>query len=751
MAADGYIIIQTDIDNKKAQTELNRLTSKIDKMREILSKDEGEKSGIEAELNAAKDEALKTEQTIKRLKTELAETQKITIGEVDARPTVFMDAKNRQAEILAQLKEQETLLAQQDKETQRLDAKYAKITDKVIQTTNELKDAETHAGALSAQLTQAGTAGNVMASAADQAGKYMDKFINRVKGLARRVFVFTLITSALRAMRTWLWKVIQTDSEATASVAKLKGALLTLAQPLVNVIIPAFITLVNVLARVVSAIASLISMLFGSTIEQSSEAAESLYQETEALEGVGSAAKDAGKSMASFDEINQLSGGAKSGGGGSGSSTITPDFNLDAEEGILNDILRLVGAIGAGLLAWKIASGFTNSLQTLAGVALIVGGALEFVFNWLDAWNNGVDWGNLNGMVLGLAAAAVGLYMVLGPVAAGIALIVGGLLILATGIKDVIENGWTMENLFTIIAGLFAAGIGISILTGSFIPALVAGILGILLAITVLTGHGGELIDGLKEMFSGFTDFFKGVFTGDFELAAQGIEKIFNGLGTVFNAVLDGIKDAFIGLLNWLDEKTGGKLHGILETIKGMFTGLVDGIKQILGGIIEFLTGVFTGDWDRAWNGVKDIFKGVWNGVVSLLEGAVNLIIKGVNWLISQLNKIHFELPDWIPGIGGKSFGINIPLVSEIQIPRLAQGAVIPPNREFMAVLGDQKSGTNIEAPEALIRRIVKEEAGNNGGSMTLVLDGDLAALATVFRPYLLKEDKRIGVKLTTR
>lgn len=153
---------------------------------------------------------------------------------------------------------------------------------------------------------------------------------------------------------------------------------------------------------------------------------------------------------------------------------------------------------------------------------------------------------------------------------------------------------------------------------------------------------------------------------------------------------------------------------------------------------------MFTADWEKAWEGIKEIFRGIWNTIVGGLEAAVNLIIKGINWLIDQLNKIHFEIPDWVPGIGGKSFGINISHVNELKIPRLAQGAVIPPNREFMAVLGDQKQGTNIEAPADLIRQIVREEINNFGGGedITIKFTGDLAQLARVLSPEITRQQR---------
>ena len=87
----------------------------------------------------------------------------------------------------------------------------------------------------------------------------------------------------------------------------------------------------------------------------------------------------------------------------------------------------------------------------------------------------------------------------------------------------------------------------------------------------------------------------------------------------------------------------------------------------------------------------------------------------GINAVIGSINShVRFDVPSWVPGLGGKSFGISIPTISAPQIPYLAQGAVIPPNREFLAVLGDQRSGTNIEAPLSTIQQAVAAELASS-------------------------------------
>lgn len=754
--ADGKIVVQAEVDAKKAQRELDKLTAKIDKLETDLKKSSGEQSGIKAQLDAAKESAKQAETALKSLRAESERLRQVTSGEVSSSPDAYISAYSRQSEVAAQIREQETLLKEQDKIVESLDGKYAKITDKVMEQTSALDAAKTRAGELTREITNASGASERMELAAKNVSDSMNTFSKRVSGLFKRVLVFSLITRALQSLRTWLGKTIMQNEVARAAVARLKAAFLTLAQPILQVVIPVFVKLVDILTQVVTAIAKFFGMLSGKSWSSQKSAEQGLNAEQKALEGVGSAAEDASKSMASFDEINQLTDNSASaaggGAGGAASTDIAPDFsNLDMAEDKLHDILGLVGAIAAGLLAWKIASLFTNDLSKIWGIALAVAGAFALVYFWLDAWNNGIDLQNFLGMLAGLAALAAGLAIAFGPTAAAIALVVGGLAMLVVGIKDVIENGFNLVNTLTIIAGLLAAGIGISLLTGSWIPLLIAGFVAALVALVSFTGHGEELIQGLKKIIDGFGKFFKGVFTGDLKLAAEGAKQIWEGLKQTWNAIVNSIKDAWSAFVTWLQGKNPA-LAAIFETIGKLFSDQYNAWKKILSGLITFLTGVFTGDWKKAWNGVLDILKGVWNLIVGTIEGAINFIIDGINLLISALNKIHFEVPDWVPLVGGKSFGINITPVSRVSLPRLASGAVIPPNREFMAVLGDQKSGTNIETPLATMvqafKQAINETGGMGGRQITVVMQLDHRELGRAVYNLNNEETQRVGVKL---
>lgn len=196
----------------------------------------------------------------------------------------------------------------------------------------------------------------------------------------------------------------------------------------------------------------------------------------------------------------------------------------------------------------------------------------------------------------------------------------------------------------------------------------------------------------VTEVMTKFDEFLQGVFATDFT--------------EIFGPVL------------------GESINAFFANVKNIW----ENIKQIFNGIITFIKGVFSGDWEQAWNGIKDIFAGVWNllvsvikipinNIIGMINGLVGGVVSGINMIIRALNGLNFTVPDWIPGIGGKSVGFSISEISAPKIPYLAAGAVIPPNAPFMAMLGDQRHGTNIEAPLDTIKQAVREVIGNGSGN----------------------------------
>ncbi len=746
--SDGEVVFNTKLDNKQLEKDLAKLSKQIASKEQKLAQNDSDYSASIKHWRMLADQSNEARINLKSVRDEQAAIQEAM---ANGSAEDYMAAFERKDKIDAGVKKAESLVAELQKPFDEATRKMTKLGEEGDHLRNEISEMKEHAGELVERISKAAESQKIQAQAAEKAADatarasevlpeipnrantmseamaraetYMQKFSARVKGLAKRALVFSVIAAGLRHLKDWLWNVIQTDNEATAAMAQLKGALLTMVQPLMSVVIPAFTMLVRVLTSVISTIAQLIALLTGKSFSGMKQGAKAANQQAKAIKGVGSAAKEASKYLAGFDELNVMSDSSSDSGGGGGAIE-TPDFDFGAEksEEQLWNILGLIELVAAGLLGWKFGNGFLDGVKKALGFFLIINGAIRLITEYFDAWQNGISFDSLNVMLGSLLEIVLGLYLAFGPTAAAIGLIAGGLALVVLGIQDIIKNGFTLENLITTISGILLASVGIVALTGSWIPLLIGAIASLLLVIVNFFGDTDQLVGGLREILDGFKDFFSGIFSGDIDKTCGGISKMIHGLQDVLFSVIDALKNMLFSFLDWLDEKTGGKLHGIIEMIKGLFSGafgfikdalgsVLSGITQMLNGLIKFLSGVFTGNWSQAWEGIKDIVAGAWDAVAGIIEAGVNAIIRGINWLTQQMNKISFSVPSWVPGIGGRSIGINIPTISEVQIPRLATGTVIPPNQEFLAVLGDQKHGTNIEAPLDTIKQAVAEVA----------------------------------------
>lgn len=152
--------------------------------------------------------------------------------------------------------------------------------------------------------------------------------------------------------------------------------------------------------------------------------------------------------------------------------------------------------------------------------------------------------------------------------------------------------------------------------------------------------------------------------------------------------------------------------------------GYVGGCIDVLKGIIEFITGVFSGDWEKAWNGIKDIFKGIWEMMVNLVKAPVNLIIgvingmisgvvAGINLVVRAINSIKVDIPDWVPLVGGKHISFNLSEVTAPQIPTLAKGGVI--TSPTLAMVGEYAGADNnpeIVTPQHILKETIDASNG---------------------------------------
>ena len=227
------------------------------------------------------------------------------------------------------------------------------------------------------------------------------------------------------------------------------------------------------------------------------------------------------------------------------------------------------------------------------------------------------------------------------------------------------------------------------------------------------------------------------------ELWEEHLAPLWENLTLLFGAVMELIAmlwtDALLPLLQNITDLFAPVVAAAVQyVVDSFFNGLgtiakvADGIAGVLRGLCEFVSGVFTGDWDRAWHGLSNIFESVWdtmvgvakqgvNGIIDLVNAMLRALTGGMNAVIDRLNGIGVEIPSWVPDYGGQRFGVNLPRVPEYQIPRLAKGAVLPANRPFLAVVGDQRRGTNVEAPLETIRQAVADVLGGAGAAQLYV------------------------------
>ena len=170
-----------------------------------------------------------------------------------------------------------------------------------------------------------------------------------------------------------------------------------------------------------------------------------------------------------------------------------------------------------------------------------------------------------------------------------------------------------------------------------------------------------------------------------------------------------------------------GALGDLLNGFFAVVSGVWDSIKKVFDGIIDFIRGVFTGDWKRAWEGVKEIFSGVFNALLTiakaplnLLIGLVNGLIDGLNFLIRGINKIGFDVPDWVPLIGGKKFGFNLKEIGKIAY--LAQGGILQAGQAIVGERGPEL--LSMSSQGAIVQPLTNNTTNHNIAGITLNVYG---------------------------
>ena len=844
MKDDASVSVGVNLNTGKADKELQRLEQKVLKLQEELTVGKSKKGALTAEL----------EQAQKAL-AELQAQTKIEGGKAIISPenvTKISAMQEKITSVQAAIEKQNQSLKNTQMELDGVKLRYGEVSQKA----QELAAAErggaddTAKGKLASVLQSFTGSADVpklqtvlsglaagfkeIASAALSAGKTVTNMLRYALGLRGLYALF----GKLRAAMTEGFKNLAQFSSGTnkslsnlkSSLTQLKNALATAFAPILQTIEPILTRFINMLSKAADYIARFTAALTGKSSYTRATKVQEDYAKS--IEGTGAAAEDASKSMAKFDEINQITTKDTSSGGGGSFETSPADmfetvaiepldfaswgeaFSAMLDKILVDGIPKLKEAF-ASFADWlngfssKLYEAFTfpgvlekvsqlgrdlaNAFNGLvdqinwtslgaalgAGLNLAIAFLVNFIytFDWMklgaklaamfNAMVSEIDWYSV-GMLL-WAKFKIALETLAGFLLnvdmkelahAASQLIIG----FFDSMSDTIQSiDWQAlgHQIAEFLANIDWAGVADSFFEaiGSALGGLAAFLWGLIEDAwnsVVDWWHEVAYEDGkftIKGLLNGIADALKSI--------GQWIKE------HIFQPFIDGFKKAF-GIASpskVMAEQGGFVIDGLLNGIKkgiqpiiDLFAKLKEKIENILKKISEFVSNVFAGDWKDAWSGITDIFKDAWNGIIGFLEDAVNLIIDGINWMISKLNTFSITTPEWLnklsvtKGLGGKTFGFNIPTLASVQLPRLASGAVIPPNREFMAVLGDQKSGTNIETPLSTMVQAFKQAMNETGvaGSrqMTVIFQLDRRELGRTIYQLNNEETQRVGVRL---
>ena len=742
MAADGSITFDTTLDNTDLRKKLFQLKKDVDSLSDKIEKEKGKQLPLIKQ-------AEELQQKIRKSREEVALYKEQWKNGVLGADQQEMDATQRLSALTAELNSvyekiqkhddaiagYESSLEDQVEEAAELEKKLSGVadnTDKAGTATEKLKKESTKTSPVVKQIHKEA---NKMRPAMEKAQNSAAKFARRIKETIKSALIFSVIYKLFSALKKWMSSTVGASSEASKAIAQLKGALLTLVQPIVDFVIPILTTLVNILTKVVTVAASALSALFGTTLHKSKESAKALNNQVNAMENISDAAENAEKSMSSFDTINQLSNNSKSNSFSSALVTPTVDFEFDTSEAEKN----------AETFASKIKKVFGSVVQYLK----------DNFQPTIQAW--GTTFSKLKEPAQQAASQ------------------------IKTSFRNLKNN--TLEPLAKYTADIFVPEIANSFSVNlapvftdvmkiamsefakdfeymcqqidKFVKSIVYPAMELFKKVTTGTfeiiadawkSHGEDLLKKTTE----FRDSLKKIWDSIYGVIAPVIEHLWEKLNELWDEHLrpmwESITDFFMKLWNlildiwngvlyplvlWLIETFGPLTQGVFNTlidvVFSLFGGVSDavsGIFQALGGLIDFISGVFSGDWEKAWNGIKDIFSGIWNALKGIVRGVLNAIISVLNFALEGIfNAVKKQAGAILPIFGfdtDKLNAISAPKIDEI--PALARGAVIPPNREFLAILGDRKSGTNIEAPLSTIEQAVDNVLSKRGniGSETV-------------------------------
>lgn len=561
-----------------------------------------------------------------------------------------------------------------------------------------------------------------------------------------------------------------TNSSLQQLVAILKDVALNLGNaflPIANVVIPLLSKMAMWLRTVTSYFATFMQTLFGYSPKANAGIGGTVNSTIGQVGNLGDSLDSAGTSadktkkklqnlLGGFDELNTISfdtssdsGSSGTGGVGAGASGL--DFgslgNWDGYDLGEPDTSGIVRA------AEKVKEVFRNIARFIsenkAIILAIIGGLVAGVATYLGVMA-------LGGTVGDVIAAFQLLPVFIAEACSGV---IGSVVGLVTGIS------WPAVAIAAVIAGIVASFIYLWQTSDDFRQSLIEGWNNLVSIITPLVQSVVAIFKTLGDMFWTFlkpiviifADFFvtcidnivqvvmsfwNNVLAPFVQFFADCVKKLVDGIAEIWASwkpTIEQIGNILIIIwnttlkpfINWL----GGVFIDAFRNLGSYIKPILDDLKRAFSGLVDFITGVLTGNWRKAWQGIVDVFGGVFGGIVDIAKSPLNAVISLVNSAISSLNRISVSIPSWVPGFGGKSFGISIP-----KIPMLARGGMIgSPTLAMIGEAGYNEAVVPLDRDAkavSMIAELLAEKmpqgasSGNSdsfgGGDLILMIDGSV-------------------------
>ncbi|MCP8969727.1 hypothetical protein [Ectobacillus ponti] len=559
-------------------------------------------------------------------------------------------------------------------------------------------------------------------------------------------------------------------SAFTASLYDVRLALGQAFLPILNVVLPVLTSFMRGIEMALQYVAAFSSALFGKATSGQKAQAAATNQQAAAMNKLGDsiantgkkskkAAADAKGSVASFDEVHQLEdpkkgaaeddpgagGGGVGAGGMAGASPVNFETNAPEIGQKVQDFANRVKGIMSDIGAFM----SKNKDIITSAIAGIAAGFATFAI--LSNWTEIV--GGLTIAWEALTAALAGIAWPIVAIAALVALFVGNLVYLwrtNEKFRDSVLEVWNKISSFVkgVVSDMWNS---VMATWNKYGPDIVNGIGDAMKSIQDLIVNLWE--NFLKPIMENGLEVLKDLWNNHLKAL---VDRVLDFVGKLITAALDIYNKFIMPIVNFLVGVLGpifaAVFSGLMRALGGFLGDVFDfasGLFRILGGIVDFIAGVFTGNWSRAWNGVKDIFGGIFDSLYALVKRPLNWIISMINDVIGGLNSLSIDVPDWVPGVGGQKWGVHIP-----RIPALAKGGIT--SGPTLALIGDNPGGEEVVSPLDKLTGIVtnammtalsfNQPRSNVSGDIILNVDGK--QFARIVKPYLDLENKRVGANV---